>query len=291
MATWLDNVGMASVVGPEGAIAAVKDVYSRFADGAIRAGLVVARGTDLRKQAAPLPVLPAADPVGIILTPFASAVAAQLIVDVAGVPAGVLDGTTGPLKVDPPRTMSATFDVHVDWDNGALGGVECAFLGLLNGRLITEDFFLPSGGGATIHSDHAFDTPVGLRIGVCDGVGGTGTMGWSTERIVLTRGEYGIAAYERAKEPSAVAAVTFDDGEPLSVVVDGSVWCVAEATNALPARVGDPVAVRVVAAGADVRGQITRATSPLNGNFALLEGAKFESAAVAGELALVRIGG
>lgn len=290
---WLDGTALASETGPEGALFGnVNEVYARFAESALRAGLVVERGTDGRDQVAPVSALPVAAPAGILVGPFAPTLADQLLIDVAGAPGGVLDGATGPLRVSPPRNMVAVFDAHANWGLAALGGTHCEFQGLLNGHLVIEPFFLPAGGGLTVASDAVFDVPIALRVGACDVAGGgAGTFGWGDARFILPRSEYGIAAYERAKEPSAVAAVTYDAGEAVSVVVDGCVWCIVETTAALAVLPGDPVAVRVVAAGADVRGQLTRATSPLNGHFALLEGACFESAAAAGSLALVRIGG
>lgn len=289
---WLTNLDNVEV-GPEGALYGThREIYARFVETGVRAGLVVQRGTDPRTQVAPLAALPAAVVDDILLGPFAPAIADQLLIDVAGAPGGVLDGALGPLRVSPPRSMTATFDANVNWGLIAMGGTTCAFIGLLRGRLIEESFWLPSGGAATVESDMVFDTPISLRIGACDGAGGgAGTWGWGNARHVLTKGQFGIPAYEWAKGPSAVAALTYDAGESASIVIDGAVWCVVETTAALDVVAGDSVAVRVVLAGADVRGQITRATSPLNGNFALLEGAYFESSASAGELALVRIGG
>jgi hypothetical protein len=189
--------------------------------------------------------------------------------------------------------MRFVADAHVNWGLAAAGGTWCYFKGLDSRMsLLIEEFFLPAGGGVTIDSESAFSVPIGVYIGACDGAGGgVGTLGWAPTRAVLGRGDFGIAAYERAKEPSAVAAVTFDATEALDVVIDGTIWCTVEATIALDVLVGDPVGVRVVAAGADVRGQLTRFTSPGVGDHVLLEGAQWLTAAAAGSLALVRIGG
>lgn len=289
---WTTNIGLTADPFYEGQIEGTpKDVIVRYAQTAIRAGLLVQRGT-AADQAAPLGALPVADADAILVGPFAPVVAGQLLIDVAGAPGGVLDGANGPARVAPPRTMSATFSNHVNWGIAALGGTWCYFLGMLHGRLLREDFFLPAGGNVTISSEQAFDVPVALYIGACDGAGGgTGTWGWSADRFVLHNGEYGIAAYDLASEPSATATVTYDATEEVQIVLDGVVAVTNEATNNAAAAVGDPVMVRVVAAGADVRGQFAPATSPLNGNFALLEGAEWLDATAAGSIGRIKIGG
>ena len=290
---WTTNAGLAAQALYEGQVyGTVKEAVSRYAEDAIRAGLVVQRGT-AADQVAALAALPAADPDGILAGPFLPVVAGQLLIDVAGAPGGVLDGVGfGPARVTPPRTMTATFDNNVNWGLAALGGTWCYFLGMLNGRIIREDFFLPAGGNVVVTSEQVFDIPIALYIGACDGAGGgAGTWGWSVARVALARGEYGIAAYDLATTPSATATVTYDATDQVPVILDGTVAVVNEATNAAAAVIGDPVMVRVVLAGLDVRGQLAPATSPLNGNFALLEGAQWLTATAAGEIGLVRIGG
>lgn len=289
---WTTNVGLASDARLEGQVVACYADKSAYAESAIRAGLVVERGT-ADDQVAPLSALPAAEADGILVGPFAPTVAGQQLIDVAGAPGGVLDGAAfGPRKTTPARTMTATFDAHANWGIAALGGTWCQFSGMLNGELVVEDFFLPAGGGVTITSDHVFDTPLWLRVGACDAAGGgSGTWGWSVDRVVLSPRDHGIASYPVAIEPSATATVTYDANEPVQVLYDGIIAVVNESTAALAVVPGDPVAVRVVTAGADVRGQLTRATSPMNGNFALLEGAQWLTTTAAGDIGLVRIGG
>ncbi len=290
---WLDRIGTSLETGPEGALEGTpREVYARHAEAAIRAGLVVQRGS-AADQVAPLAAVPAAV-ANAIITAIAPVVAGQDLVDVAGAPGVILDGATGPLRpAGPARSMRFVADAHANWGLAAMGGTWCYFKGLDSRmKLQVEEFFLPAGGGVTIDSESAFAVPIGVYIGACDGAGGgAGTLGWAPARSVLGRGDHGIAAYERAKQPSTVAAVTFDATQGLDVVVDGTVWCVVEATIALDVLAGDPVAVRAVAAGADVRGQLTRFTSPGGGDHVLLEGAQWLTAAAAGGLALLRIGG
>lgn len=290
---WTTNAGLAADPMYEGQIFTTlgQDIIERHAQMAIRAGLLVQRGT-AANQAAPLAALPAADPDAILVGPFAPVVAGQTLIDVAGAPGGVLDGATGPVRAMPARAMTCTFSAHANWGLAAFGGTWCYWLGMISGRIVREDFFLPAGGGVTITSEQAFDTAIALYIGACDGAGGgTATWGYSNGRVVLTNSEYGIAGYDLATEPSATATVTYDANEKLPVVVDGIVAVVNELTNNAAALVGDPVMVRVVLAGLDVRGQFAPATSPLNGNFALLEGAQWLDATAAGAIGRVRIGG
>jgi hypothetical protein len=156
-----------------------------------------------------------------------------------------------------------------------------------------EWFWLPAGGGVTVTSALAYSKCIGVYIGACDGAGGgAGTLGFSNDNVNLGRLDYGIACYEPAKEPSPTAANTFDIGEALDVIIDGTVWCTVETTANLAVTKGDPVAVRVLTVGADVRGQLTRYTSPgMTGTYALVPGAVWLDSAAAGALARVRIGG
>lgn len=287
---WLNRVDPAAL-GVEGQLlGSMNEVIAKFAQTAIRAGLVVQRGTAV-DQITALTVLPAAAPTAILIGPFAPVVAGQTLTDVAGAPGGVLNGVVGPGRIFPPRSITYTFSAHANWGLAALGGTWCHTLGLgPSGHLQKEDWFLPAGGNIVVSTNLAYSKHLATYVGACDGAGGgTGTIGLSNDNVVLGRLDYGIAVYDRAIEPSAVATVTYDIPEPVPVLLDGTMCAVVETTAALAVAAGDPVAVRVVQAGLDVRGQLTRYTSPVMGNFALLDQAEWITGAAAGGLALVRI--
>ena len=109
--------------------------------------------------------------------------------------------------------------------------------------------------------------------------------------MVFGKLDYGVALYDETTEPSATATVTFDADEPLNVMKQGIVAVVNETTAAVAAAKGDPVAVRMVLAGADVRGQFSPFTSPSAGNFARLSGAYWLETVAAGATGLIRVGG
>jgi len=280
-----------------------REVQSRFASAAIRAGLLVQRSTTAVDQVDPMAALVAADPDSIVTLASAitAVVAGQTVQDVAGAVGGVLDGVIGPGRIMAPRSLTATFNASANWGLAALGGTWCYFEGLdPEGNLQKEDFFLPAGGNIVITSNKAFSKHIATYIGACDGAGGgaTVTIGTSNGTLEQSRLDYGIALYERARDPQQIAATyglttdtTFIAREPLDVLYDGTVAVVVEATAALAVAVGDPVAVRTVAAGADVRGQFTRYTSPdlYGGNYSHLSNAVWASTGVAGGLALLRI--
>ena len=270
-------------------------VQSLIASAACRAGLVCERtrgAAALGDTCAPITVLPAADTDSIITLAAAvtSVVAGQTL------SGATFDGAFGQGRFRPLR-VTATFSNHPGvWGLAALGGTWCRFIGLdPDGHYQTEDFFCPAGGNATVTSDKAFSQLHFVQIGACDAAGGGSTLivGTAATTRSIGRMDYGFAAYDLAAEPSATATVTYDAGDVVPFLMDGTIWVTNETTSALAVLPGDPVGVRVVVAGADVRGQVTRASSALinAGTFALLEGAYFETAAAAGAPALVRVGG
>lgn len=279
--------------GYEGLIATPQfEVRSLLASAAIRAGLVVQRGTD-NETVSPLAALPAADNDAI------STLAAGITAVIAGQTlSGVnFQGAVGQGRIFPPQRLTFTFSNSAGvWGIAALGGSWCRAIGYgPNGEYQIEDFFMPAGGNATVTTDKAWSQVAAVQIGACDAAGGGSTLiiGLSGTTPELGRLDYGFAAYDMAQEPNATATVTFSAADPVDFLRDGTIWVTVEATSALASLVYAPVAVRVVAAGLDVRGQVTLATSAIlaAGNFALLSGAYFLDAVAAGSLARVRFGG
>jgi hypothetical protein len=292
MPRWATRVAP-SVLGIEGQLANGDEVIARFATAGIRAGLVcefnsASAADDLCD---PLAVLPAADPNGILATAFAPVVAGQTLTDVAGAPGGVFDGVIGPGRITPPRCVTITFDANANWGLAALGGTWCWLYGLdASGDPQMEWFFMPAGGNIVVSSVNAYSKLTTCYIGACDGAGGgNGLIGVNNDVAAYGRLDYGIALYDDSIEPSAVAAVTYDVNESVPIVIEGTVNVVVETTAALAVTQGDPVAVRCVTVGADVRGQLTRYTSPSMGNFALLPNAEWVTSGAAGTIQQVRI--
>lgn len=256
-----------------------KKPKSRIAEGAIRAGLLVARGTS-EQQVKPLAAVPTADPDAII-TALATAVAEQ---DLAGTD---LDGAIGAGKIDPPRPVSITFSNHANYDatTGYLYGYGPS------GQFQFETFAIPDGGNATVYSRLCYSQVTRVIIAAQAGTGGSTTVGLAAARgpMALPPEDYGVAIYDPMLEPSDTSTVTFDDEEPLSVAYDGVVGVIVEDAVAI----GDLVGVRVVLDGTDVRGQFTKMPSEAvaTAEFALLIGARFITAADADGVALVELGG
>lgn len=309
MTLWTNNL-TEPTVGVEGQLSgSPKEVRSGLATAAIRAGLLIQRtprgqatgggaaaGATVAQEdtVSPLAVLPAADADSILVGPALPVIAGQAYNDVAGAVGGVLDGVIGPRRIFPPRSVTATFDAHANWGLAALGGTWCFFNGDdANGEEQMEWFFLPAGGGVTVTSTLAYSRIHQIYIGACDGAGGgAATFGTSNAVVAMGKLDFGFACYDRATEPSATATVTFDANEMTGFLKDGDIWCINETTNALAIRAGDPIAARIVLAGADVRGQVSRHTSlAATPNFAHVLGAYSLSDAAAGEPVLVRFGG
>lgn len=81
---------------------------------------------------------------------------------------GVLGGTLAPA-----RNVTITFSAHSDWDatNAILTGTDPA------GRVITETFAIPNGGGTTVTGTKVFATVTSLLIPAQTSTGGTLTIG------------------------------------------------------------------------------------------------------------------
>jgi len=274
------------------------EVSSLIATVALRAGLVVARGRGLAATATvdtcgPIGVMPIADNDSI--TTLAAAVTA--VVAGQNLTGATFQGAIGQGRIFPPARITHTFSNSPGvWGIAALGGSWCRTIGLdPDGHIDHEDWFMPAGGNAVVTTDKSFSQILVEQIGACDAAGGGSTLiiGTAATTLSLGRTDYGFAGYDLATEPSATATVTYDAGEMVPMLINGTIWAFNETTSALAAVPGSPVAVRYVVAGLDVRGQVSVATSALlaAGNFALLEGAYWQTATAAGALGIVRVGG
>ena len=289
MALWTDVLA-APPIGKEGLLAEgfPCEVDSYIAETAVRAGFAVALGTDVattQNQVNPLPALPVADANAIALAIPSS----LLAVTYTGVGAGALDGAVGIQRIYPPQAVTLTFNASANWD-GALGfTLHTVFGEDADGRPCSEDLVRNNVGAvaAVLTTRQPFSRV--NRVDVGAGTGAAGTLQVGTDPTYNDIGRTcfpGIAVYDAAREASAVAAVTFDAGETLSVMKRGRIWCVAR-TVIFP---DDPVMVRTTAGGGILRGAMYGVEALGAGAaFARWLGARWITPAAIGGLAIVEV--
>jgi hypothetical protein len=255
-------------------------IRSKIAEGTVRAGLLVSRGTS-DNQVIPLAAIPAADD-DAIATLLASAAAAVVYSDTD------LDGATGTGPIFPARGVTLKLNSHADWDATVayVRGLDA------NGNRVTEEFSIPDAGNATVDGNFgiAFSRVLSVHLPAQSGTNGTCDVGLvSDQSMELSAHDCGVAVYDRMREPSATATVTFDDEETLSVLYSGEIAVITE-TAVVP---GDAVGIRMVESGTDVRGQFAKfpAEDPASLVFAPLLGATFESTTAIDGVAIVRLRG
>jgi len=272
----------------EGALAeGPYDAESYVAEGALKFGLIVDFGTNPRTQVRAMPVLPAVD-VDAIMT------AAQCVSNIAGATystAAHFNGAIGHDRISPCRTVSMTFEAANinDWNTPA-GECLVEIYGLdEDGNPAKDAVSRPNNAAtATYHTAMAFSSVTRIDIPACNGAAGTATVGVSNERVALGRADYpGIVIYDPATE-SFAATTEVDDNDQCSVLSAGKFWAMTE--HAVSP--GDDVYVRVLLAGADVRGQLTgQDGAAVPATYAHLSNARWRSVAAADNLAIVELKG
>ena len=260
-------------------------ILSRAAGGDIAFGKLVKWGTDPNRLVIELPVLPAAD-VDAIATAavIASAIAAQSI------PASLFDGIVGHDRIAPCRTVSVTFDASADWDTPS-GECRVDIYGYdASGAEIHDQVARPNLGAVvyTASTRMAFAGVTRIDIEACNGAGGTATVGVSNDLVELSPLDYpGVALFQLMKEPNT-AIYEIAQYDSVDVLQEGVVAVKVEHAVS----VGDGAWVRILAAGADLRGQFTGqdgADTPTT--YARLAGARFMSSAAIDGMAELEIGG
>jgi hypothetical protein len=293
MTLW-DTTATTQAAGLEGLLidAPPGGVESFVAQTAVRAGFAVAYGTDIattRKQIIPIPAAAATYPADVdaIALAIVSAVAAQRLTTVA---AGSLDGIIGNERIYPPRPLTFNFDADAGWDT-ALGFLANTVFGSdAEGNPIQEDVIRNNAGAVAVDVEtrQCFSRVHTIDIGASNAGTGLLTVGVTPNRIEYSELDLpGIACYDVAREPSAVAAVTFDASETLSVVHRGLIWAVA--TDAVVP--GDICTVRIAAGGGGLGSLYGTELLTSGGNFAPLLNAHWTTAAAAGALAKLSLGG
>jgi hypothetical protein len=268
-------------------------VESYVAQAAVRAGFAVAYGADMattRRQVIPIPAAAAAYPADVDaiagqFAPIASAVAPQRLTAVAA-----LDGVIGIERIYPARPVTFDWNADAGWDT-LIGFLLCTVYGEdAEGNPISEDVIRNNAGAVAVavETRQCFSRVHTLDIGASNAATGTCTVGVAPTRIEYSELDLpGVALYNVAREPSAVAAVTFDALETLAVCHRGLVWAVA-VDAVVP---GDIVTVRIAAGGGGLGSLSGTEPFPAGGNFAKLLNAHWATAAAAGGLAKISLGG
>lgn len=284
-------VVQAAVVDPtavEGAIANGNwpmEIDSRICEGALQAGRLLVWGTNRAEQIAEMAALPAAAPAAICT----AAVFVSNALTASTVLAGAFDGATGRDRIAPCRTVTVTFDADAGWDSPAGATLVDIYGYDAFGAEIWDSIQKENGSGAgTYTTRQAFSMVKHIDISATNANTGTGTVGLSNDFVELSQRDYpGVALYRAGKQPNT-AARNFADGESASILRRGRFIAVPE--HAVTD--GDDVYVRVLAAGADLRGQFTGqdgADTPAT--YAKLAGAKWRLAALADAFSIIELAG
>ena len=270
--------------GPKGGCA------SYVAETAVRAGCLVAYGTDIgttRTQVIPIPAVPALDVDAIAtVAQVASAVAAQILET-----AVELDGIIGLDRIYPARNITIDTDADVGWD-GPLGYTPFWIYGEdVDGHPQTEQLIRNNVGAVAqnIVGFLPFSRVSRVDIGASNAATGVGSIGVSSAYVGFGKLDHpGVVCYDVAREPSATAAVTFDANETLSCCHGGRICVVAQ--DAVDP--GDPVFVRLVAGGGIAAGSFYGEQALTAGaNFVRLAGARWRTETAALAVGVIEIGG
>lgn len=260
---------------------------SYVAENAVRAGFLVQYGTDIattRRQVTPITAAPVAD-INALVT---NAVMASAVAPVVLETAAEFDGVIGLERIYPPRAVTIDTDADAGWD-GPLGFIEFTIYGEdadgapVSDRLIRNNIGAVAWQGET---RQCFSRVRQIDVPGSNAATGTGQAGVTPNLVEWGKLDSpGIVCYDVAREPSAVAAVTFDAGETLCCVREGRIWAVA-VDAVVP---GDIVTVRVQAGGGGLGSLSGTEAFPSGGNFAKLLNARWMTAAAAGGLAIIEL--
>ncbi len=258
-------------------------IDSFVAEGDMASGRLCARGTDPATQIAEMAALPAAD-----VDAIATATVLVAAVTDATFYFGDFDGVIAGDRISPCRIPTITFDASTDWDVAA--GLVVTWVGInADGVICSQSVTKATGGGAeTLSGDIPLASVISIFIAAGSAAtGGAATAGVSNDRVELSQLDYpGLSMYRAPREVNT-AARNIADEEAVDIMTTGRMMCVPE--HAVSD--GDHVYVRVLEAGADLRGQLTGmdgAGTPAT--YARLAGAHWRTAAAADGLAIVEIG-
>jgi hypothetical protein len=185
-----------------------------------------------------------------------------------------LDGVIGAGAISPPRNVTLKFNSHADWNDtvAVVQGLDA------NGEPIEETFIVKEGGNETLVGVKIFSKVTAVIVPAATSTNGVLDVGVGVAMGPINGLAAGIALYDLAREPG-----TYAQYEKLSVLKQGRVKVSAEAA----VNDGDPVYVRFVATGGEVRGAL-RAT-PDSTDCALLLGARWRSTRADAGIAVVEV--
>lgn len=263
MAAVQTSYSSAPAIGYPGQIAdsGDHDIKSVIVETATSAGLVVLTGASTRAEGRPPAAPDAADADGFI-TNIASAATAQTLSGAS------LNGAIGAAAMLPPRNVVLVLSNHADWDltTAVVTGED------EEGRVVQEALVIPNGGNATVTGVQHFRKITSLYIPAQSGTGGTATMGTGSSLGPIGHIDvHGVAVYDASREPEAYAA---DDVMPC--LRRGRIYVTSESSYSDQ----DPVYVRFVATGDEVRGQVRNAHDSTD--CALLKNARYRNTGSAG---------
>lgn len=244
-------------------------IVGRAAEGAVRVGLLAARGTSKASQVKAMETL--VSDVDAILATGGSTNGVQTL-DTE------LDGAVGRNRIVPAQQIGLVLSSHADWDatTAVITGEDT------QGHVIQESVAIPNGGNATVKTVRAFARVTSVSIPAQTGSGGTMTIGTFPDAPEISLEDYaGIALDNVAREPFD-ANNTYADNDSVNVLERGDVYVVVEDT-VVP---GGQVYVRTTTASTNVPGQFAGAGSA---NHARLVGASYRTGASASGFAVVRL--
>lgn len=275
--TFQTSYSASLTAGKAGMVADYSDPLNRdsgIAEAAVGVGLAVVRGTTGRQVTSVSAVATLAT--SILATGGVSSASAQTITG------ATLNGSIGTGRIVPAQQITIALSNHANWSASVMQvrGEDA------DGNAIVEDVTIPASGNATITTIAAFGKVTALYFPVQGGASGTYTAGTIATKAEFSRRDLlGIAERQSANMPYAVA--TYADGEysigdDVPVVTKGRIWAITEGTTLR----GDPVYVRIVVSGGDTVGQFSSVASS---GFALVRGARFNTAAAADGVAQIQL--
>lgn len=162
------------------------------------------------------------------------------------------DGTLGLVTTFPAKRVTVTFNNHGDWDatNAVIEGED------ERGAPVSDTIAIPNGGNATVTGVRQFSRVTSIWIPAQTGTNGTFTIGYAGNTIDVpqwgTLFEHdGVAVYDPAIEQAATPA-----GYPINYMASCLIEGEIDMTSEVATIEGAQVYVRLISAGAEVRGQV-----------------------------------
>lgn len=250
------------------------ETISKIADGAVRVGHAVVRGTDLQSGIHPGDCkMPGAlgAVVNTVATTTASAATPLVLTSGAGLAAGAA-------RLSPARKVTLVLNSHADWD-----ATTATIKGLSDeGEFVSETVAIPNNGNVTLTTNNVFSSVTEIDIPAQTGTGGSFTAGVAAGDAEYVGEFLGIAMYDATREPYGSSFDDYADKDSVPVLIKGDIWVKVEAAVVD----GQQAFFRTNTVSTDVAGQFSGAGGAgfqpvLNGNF--------QTAASALGLALLRL--